>query len=86
MTTTLIWLVNTTVSLITFLLFIYVISSYFISPFHPIRQTLEKIIRPLLDPIRRILPSMGGIDLSPLVLWLALRFIGIVLNNIILTL
>jgi YggT family protein len=31
----------------------------------PLLQTLTA---PMLDPIRRILPSLGGLDLSPLVL------------------
>lgn len=83
MTITLLWLINTTVDLITILLFAYVISSYFLSPFHQIRQWLEKIIRPLLDPIRRILPATGGLDLSPLVLWLVLRLVGSLLTTFI---
>ena len=86
MTLTLLWLVNTTVDLITLLLFAYVISSYFLSPFHQIRQWLERIISPMLDPIRRILPSTGGLDLSPLVLWLILRLVGSLLNNFLRTL
>lgn len=36
---------------------------------------LYRIIEPALAPIRRILPSMGGVDLSPLVLILAIYFI-----------
>jgi YggT family protein len=29
---------------------------------------LERILEPIYGPIRRVLPSMGGLDLSPLVL------------------
>jgi YggT family protein len=28
---------------------------------------VHSIISPLLDPIRRIIPSMGGLDLSPII-------------------
>ncbi len=34
------------------------------------------ILNPMLRPIRRLLPSFGGLDLSPLVLMLALGFAG----------
>ncbi len=37
------------------------------SPFFPIRQAIFQITEPILGPIRRILPSMGMLDLSPMV-------------------
>lgn len=37
-----------------------------------ILDALDRIYGPLVRPIRRILPDFGGIDLSPLVLWLLL--------------
>jgi YggT family protein len=36
--------------------------------------SLDRLIDPLLRPIRRILPDLGGIDLSPMVLILAAIF------------
>jgi YggT family protein len=38
-------------------------------------EFLARITEPLLRPIRRILPSFGGIDLSPLVLILVIIFL-----------
>ncbi|MBV8972608.1 MAG: YggT family protein [Sphingomonadaceae bacterium] len=38
-------------------------------------RTLDAITDPLLRPIRRILPEMGGIDLSPMVLILIIILI-----------
>ena len=35
---------------------------------------LSKITEPLLRPIRNVMPNLGGIDLSPVVLVLALQF------------
>jgi YggT family protein len=35
-------------------------------------STLDRIYDPLVRPIRRVLPDLGGIDLSPMVLWLVL--------------
>lgn len=35
---------------------------------NPVDQLLIQLTEPLLYPIRRLLPSMGGIDLSPMIL------------------
>jgi YggT family protein len=36
---------------------------------------LWRITEPLLRPIRRVLPDLGGIDISPVILILLLRFL-----------
>lgn len=41
--------------------------------------TLDRLLDPMLRPIRRFMPDLGGIDLSPMVLILALIFIRDVL-------
>ena len=41
-----------------------------------IGQALQRLTEPLLAPIRRRLPDLGGIDLSPIVLLIALQFFG----------
>lgn len=43
-----------------------------ISPFptNPISRLAWQLTEPVLGPIRRALPPMSGIDLSPLVVWL----------------
>lgn len=43
---------------------------------------LERLVMPLLMPIRRVLPLVGGIDLSPLVLLVLLQIAAIVLGHI----
>ena len=45
----------------------------FVSPFptNPISRFAWRVTEPVLAPIRRLLPTMGGLDLSPLVVWLA---------------
>lgn len=39
-----------------------------VNPLAPIMPVLHTMTAPLLEPIRRILPNLGGLDLSPLVL------------------
>lgn len=79
-------IVNLLITIITWLVIIKVILSYFMSPYHPIRETLDGIVEPLLEPIRRILPQTGMIDFSPLVLIILLQVLEIVLRNLILSL
>ena len=44
-------------------------------PYNPIVQFLYKATEPLLHKIRRILPNMGGIDISPIVVLVAIMFL-----------
>ena len=46
-----------------------------------IADFLNRLTEPLLSPIRRILPYLGGIDLSPVVLILLLIFLKDLVNN-----
>ncbi|CAN5641838.1 YggT family protein [soil metagenome] len=48
-----------------------------------IGQLLFKITEPLLAPIRRIMPTMGAIDLSPIILLIGLQFLRTVLVSAI---
>ena len=43
--------------------------------------TLQRILDPIYAPIRRILPNMGGIDLSPIVALIGIEVIRILLIN-----
>lgn len=44
-----------------------------INPYSPLAAPAHQLTRPLLDPIRRIVPPISGIDLSPLVAILLLQ-------------
>ena len=49
--------------------------SFFLSPYHPVREALDRIVAPLLNPIRSLVPPAGGLDFSPLILILVLNLI-----------
>jgi YggT family protein len=42
---------------------------------------LNRLLEPIYGPIRRVLPQMGGLDLSPLVALLGVYAIEIILRN-----
>lgn len=45
-------------------------------------DSIGRLLSPLLNPIRRILPETGSIDFSPMVLLLVLRAIVMILYDI----
>jgi len=47
-----------------------------------IQYLVSLLVEPLLAPIRRVIPNLGALDLSPLVLLLVLQVLQIVLNNL----
>lgn len=53
-----------------------------INPYSPFGALFDALARPLLAPVRRRLPLLGGIDLSPLVVILLLQVVLIMLANL----
>ena len=43
------------------------------SPFRPVIDGLRRITEPVLGPIRSVLPPLGGLDLSVLIVILVIR-------------
>ena len=44
-------------------------------PYNPIVNFLYRATEPLLRRVRRVLPNLGGLDLSPLIVLLAIVFL-----------
>ena len=53
-----------------------ILLSYFMDPYHPVRQGIDNLVRPLLDPIRRVVPPVGMLDFSPLVLIILVQVVS----------
>jgi YggT family protein len=79
-----IWLILTIIGIYKWIVIAMVIMSWLLAfnvvnihnPF--VRQVsyfLARLTEPLLAPIRRIMPNLGGLDLSPVVLFIALLFL-----------
>lgn len=69
----LIWLVNFVTRVALLVVIAKVFMSYFLNPYHPLRQTVDRIVDPFLAPIRRFVPPVGMIDFSPLILIVLLQ-------------
>jgi YggT family protein len=62
------------------------LSWFRVDPYHPAAQFLIQITEPLLAPIRRSVPPIGGLDLSPMLALLILWFIQQLLEGLLRTL
>ncbi len=84
------WLINQVIGLYITLVIIQVVLSWLVA-FNVVNTSnrfvylvgdfLYRVTEPALKPVRRILPAMGGIDLSPVVLILLLYFLQILVQR-----
>lgn len=65
---------------------IHVILSYFMDPYHPVRAFVDRLVEPLLSPIRRVVPLIGMFDFSPLILIILVQLIAGLLEKLLLML
>jgi YggT family protein len=68
---------------LTLVVFVDVILSFVLPPFHSLRRALDSVVEPMLAPIRRVLPPAGGLDFSPAVLLIVIQIIGRVLVSML---
>lgn len=46
-----------------------------VSPYHPLRPFFDSLTRPIIRPFQKMIPLIGGVDLSPLFAILALQLV-----------
>ncbi len=74
-----VWLVRWTVYLMIGLVILQAILSW-VNPFAPLAPAIQQLTQPFLAPIRKVVPLIGGVDLSPLVLILVLQVLLMVVD------
>lgn len=75
----LITLISVAEQVLSLLLIAYVLLSYFMPPYHPIRQFVNQLVEPLLEPVRRVIPPVGMFDFSPLIVLILIQFLAALL-------
>ena len=75
--------VNLLVYVLTTVIFLYAIFSFFVpaGSNNPLMRFLGSIAEPILSPLRRVLPSMGALDLSPMVAIILLQVVGSIVTG-----
>lgn len=82
----LIMLINFLEWILILLVFVSVILSYFMEPYHPVRRGVDRIVEPMLMPIRRIVPLVGMLDFSPLILIILIQLASSLLVRLLISL
>jgi YggT family protein len=64
-----------------FLTVVHVVLSW-VNPYAPVAPAVATLVRPFLAPFQRIIPTIGNIDFSPLVLLLVVNILLLILNRL----
>ena len=72
---------RTVLSGLTGLIIVYAVLSW-VQTHSPLSDLLDRLVAPLLTPIRRVLPLVGGVDLSPLALLVLVQIVSIMLSYV----
>ena len=72
--------VSSFLQLLFWILVIRALLSWFSQGNNPMEAIFQQLTEPMLAPIRRILPPMGGLDLSVLVLIIAVQFLRLLIG------
>ena len=74
-------LVRLAISTATALVIVYAVLSW-VQNDSPLAHVIDRLCAPFLRPIRRVIPLVGGIDLSPLVLLVLLQVLSMLLAGL----
>ena len=73
-------LLNLALSSLVWLVLIYAMLSW-VRAGSDVGYALGQVVEPMLQPLRRVIPQIGGVDLSPLALLVLLQVLEIVLHH-----
>ena len=85
-----IWLVDTVLRLYTYVIIAAVVSSWLIAFgvlnisnqfVRQIVRVLDALTEPLFRMVRKFIPPIGGLDLSPIIVLISIQFLNIVLDR-----
>ncbi|ODB36920.1 hypothetical protein BB427_02565 [Pseudoalteromonas sp. BMB] len=70
-------------SLVFWILIIRAILSWVAQGYNPVAAVFEQLTEPMLRPIRKVIPPLGGLDLSILVLIIGMQFLQILMMDLL---
>lgn len=72
-------LIHVLLNLYTLTILLHALMSWFSPGYHPVMHVLGSVNAPIMTPLRRLIPPLGGLDLTPLFALLALQVLNILL-------
>ncbi len=82
----LVYFLDLAYKIVTALIFARVVLSWFPTLRHPAVKMIHDLTSPILDPIRRVMPAAGGLDLSPIIAIMLLYLARNLLVDLLVTL
>ena len=76
MTGNLAFLINLAVGVLSVVLILDALASFVLEPWHPARRFLDRLADPFVQPFRRVLPPMGGLDFSVFAALIVIQLVG----------
>jgi YggT family protein len=70
---------------LTLVIFVQVVLSFIVPPYNEFRVAVDRLINPLLRPIQRVVPPLGGLDFSPMILLILIQVAERLLLSILLS-
>ena len=71
------------ISGLTLVVFVDVILSFVLNPFHPVRRALDSVVEPMLAPIRRLIPPVGMFDFSAFIFLILVQVLATILMELL---
>ncbi|MBC7249787.1 MAG: YggT family protein [Anaerolineae bacterium] len=79
----LVYIINLLFILYSLVIVIRVFLEMLVGPFHPAVHAMRRLTEPVLAPMRRLIPSIGMVDISPAIVLLLLYLVRVILVSII---
>lgn len=76
-----VYIIQSVSTLLVIVIIVDVLLSYFLSPYHPVKSALDKVVDPMLNPIRKVLPR-SPLDFSPVLLIIIIQVVEYLLINL----
>lgn len=68
-------IITTIANILSLVIIVDTLLSWFLPPINPIRETLGRILQPIYAPIRKVIPPLGMMDVTPIVLLLLIYLV-----------
>jgi YggT family protein len=77
------YVINAIIAILSILVFLETLLSYFVREDNDFRRVLGKILNPIYQPIRRLVPPLSGIDFTPLIAIILLQVLDAILIGLL---
>ena len=79
----LIQLISILANILTLLVIVDALLSFVLPPFHPVREAVGRVLNPIYAPIRRVIPPLGMIDITPIILIVLIQVVETILISLL---